>query len=103
MLSPALPGKFSLWLCNDTTAPNWGHCGDDVQCGGGVRAHDDAAAEAATASPAWVQVCPTFSVNVAAPQPYQRCRAVPAMERTFCCRHVGVPVQLNARNAVCWY
>ena len=34
-MAPAMLGHEETWYCADKNAPNWGHCGDDVQCGAG--------------------------------------------------------------------
>lgn len=69
-LTPPIAGSYSKWICADATAPAWGACGGDVQCGvdvhGGGGSRLDNGAGVTAAAPSASSAAATAAATAAA-------------------------------------
>ena len=54
ILAPTVNSRSGRWMCNDTGAPSWSNCGNDVQCGD--TKHSTGKDRRVTSSSAWASV-----------------------------------------------
>ena len=67
VLTPSYPtlGRDGVWWCSDPTAPNWGICGGDLQCGAGAAVIASATATATAAAPSDLTTATTTAASAA--------------------------------------